>query len=111
MQCLFCKIVDKQIPSTIINENDDFLAFEDIAPKAPVHILIIPKEHFDSFETIPHEKMSAMSAFIKQTASMQGISEDGYRIISNIGENGSQEVKHLHFHLLGGAKLKWPDLV
>lgn len=109
--CLFCKISNKEIASSIVLENDNFLAFKDIAPKAPVHILVIPKDHFDSFDIFPSFKMSAMSAFIQEVAKKEKINNHGYRIISNIGENGSQEVKHLHFHILGGAKLKWPDLI
>lgn len=109
--CLFCKIANKEIESKIVYEDENFLAFNDISPKAPVHILAIPKEHFDSFDSFLDDKMSLMSAFIKKVASISGIKEDGYRIVSNIGDNGSQEVKHLHFHILGGAKLKWPDLV
>jgi len=109
--CLFCKISNKEIPSSVVLENDDFLAFRDISPKAPVHILAIPKEHFNSFDSYPSSKMSAMSTFIKEVAKKENINDGGYRIISNIGVNGSQEVKHLHFHILGGAKLKWPDLI
>jgi histidine triad (HIT) family protein len=109
--CLFCKIVKKEIPAKIINENNNFLAFEDISPKAPVHILIIPKKHYDSFDTFDSNKMSDMSDFIKDSAKKIKINNTGYRIISNIGDDGGQEVKHLHFHLFGGAKLKWTSLI
>ncbi|HEX5622803.1 MAG TPA: histidine triad nucleotide-binding protein, partial [Sulfuricurvum sp.] len=101
------KIVNKEIPSNMVAENENFYAFHDINPKAPVHVLIIPKTHYDSFNDIPGNEMGKMSTFMQETAKALGVDESGYRIISNIGENGGQEVKHLHFHLLGGAKLKW----
>ncbi len=105
--CLFCKIVKNEIPSNIVLENDDFIAFHDINPKAPVHILAIPKIHIDSFNDLSGETMLKMTAFIQNIAKEVNISKSGYRVITNIGENGGQEVKHLHFHILGGAKLKW----
>lgn len=105
--CIFCKIVSHEIPSNLVLENEKFFAFHDINPKAPVHVLIIPKTHYDSFNDIPGELMGKMATFIQEVAKTVGIDESGYRIISNIGEDGGQEVNHLHFHLLGGAKLKW----
>jgi histidine triad (HIT) family protein len=105
--CLFCKIANKEIASNIILENDNFLAFHDINPKAPVHILAIPKIHVDSFNEVSAEIMAGMTDFIKDVADEVNIKESGYRVITNIGENGGQEVKHLHFHVLGGARLKW----
>jgi histidine triad (HIT) family protein len=108
--CLFCKIVAKEIPSKIVFENNNFLAFEDISPKAPIHILAIPKEHSDSFDNFDSASMAGMSDFIKQVAKEKDLS-NGYRIITNIGDEGGQEVHHLHFHILGGAKLKWPSLI
>ncbi|WP_304543255.1 histidine triad nucleotide-binding protein [Sulfurimonas microaerophilic] len=105
--CIFCKIVNKEIPSNIELENDDFLAFHDINPKAPVHILAIPKLHVDSFNEVTPQMMSGMTAFIQEVAKKVGIDKSGYRVITNVGENGGQEVAHLHFHILGGSKLKW----
>lgn len=105
--CLFCKIANKEIPSNAVAENETFFAFHDINPKAPVHVLVIPKKHFDSFKDIPGELMGKMTVFMQNVAKDLGVDETGYRIISNIGEDGGQEVKHLHFHLLGGAHLKW----
>ena len=105
--CLFCKIINKEIPANIILENDEFLAFHDINPKAPVHILAIPKIHVDSFNELNPSLMANMTKFIQEIAKETKIDESGYRVITNIGENGGQEVKHLHFHILGGAKLKW----
>ncbi|WP_297442064.1 histidine triad nucleotide-binding protein [Sulfurimonas sp.] len=105
--CLFCKIVNKEIPSNIILENDNFLAFHDINPKAPIHILAIPKIHVDSFNEVTPQTMAGMTAFIQDIAKEVKIEKSGYRVITNIGSDGGQEVKHLHFHVLGGAKLKW----
>jgi len=108
--CLFCKIIKKEIPSNIVLENDDFLAFHDINPKAPVHILAIPKSHVDSFNDVNPNMMKDMTKFMQDVAKEVNIDKNGYRIITNIGENGAQEIKHLHFHLLGGAKLIWSHL-
>jgi len=105
--CLFCKIVNQEIPANVILENDEFIAFHDINPKAPVHILAIPKVHIDSFNEITPNIMSKMTTFIQDVAKITKIEKSGYRVITNIGDNGGQEVGHLHFHILGGAKLKW----
>jgi histidine triad (HIT) family protein len=108
--CLFCKIINKEIPSEIILEDDNFMAFHDINPKAPVHILAIPKLHVDSFNDVTPEIMAGMTTFIQNIAKEVDIEKAGYRVITNIGDNGGQEVKHLHFHVLGGAKLAWTHL-
>ncbi|MEA2112156.1 MAG: histidine triad nucleotide-binding protein [Campylobacterota bacterium] len=105
--CIFCKIVNKEIPSNSVLEDDDFLAFHDLNPKAPVHILVIPKLHVDSFNEVSADIMAKMTLFMQKVATEVGVEKSGYRIITNIGDNGGQEVKHLHFHLLGGAKLAW----
>lgn len=105
--CLFCKIINKEIPSNIIAENENFLAFHDINPKAPVHILAIPKIHVDSFTQVAPETMAGMTQFIQEVVAEVAIEKSGYRVITNIGDNGGQEVKHLHFHILGGTKLAW----
>ena len=104
--CLFCKIVNKEIPANIILENENFLAFHDINPKAPVHVLAIPKLHVDSFNEVTGETMAGMTAFTQELVKEVKIDDTGYRVITNVGENGGQEVQHLHFHILGGAKLK-----
>jgi histidine triad (HIT) family protein len=109
--CLFCKIINREIPSNAVKENELFFAFHDINPKAPVHVLVIPKAHYDSFDEIPETLMGQMGTFMQEVARDLGINQSGYRIISNIGEDGGQEVKHLHFHLLGGAKLHWGHLI
>ncbi len=107
MDCLFCKIAAGEIPSTKVYEDDKLLAFKDINPQAPVHILIIPKEHFDSVDALDEKSAPIVDDIMlvaKKIAAEQGL-KDGYRIITNIGENGGQTVKHLHFHILGGVKL------
>ncbi len=105
--CIFCKIVSGEIPSNSVHENEDFMAFHDLHPKAPVHILIIPKEHFSSFDDVTPETMAKMTTFMQEVAKKMGLNESGYRLVTNIGKDGGQEVFHLHFHLLGGGKLAW----
>lgn len=103
--CIFCKIVEGEIPNKTVNENENFLAFEDISPQAKVHVIIIPKEHVVSFNELTPELMAGMTSFIQQTAEKLGVKESGYRLITNIGSDGGQEVAHIHFHLLAGQKL------
>lgn len=105
--CLFCKIAKNEIPSNKVHENDEFVAFHDINPKAPVHILAIPKQHVDSFNETAPQMMAGMTAFIHEVAEIMDVKASGYRVITNVGSNGGQEVKHLHFHILGGARLRW----
>jgi histidine triad (HIT) family protein len=107
--CLFCKIINKEIPASIVYEDDKVLAFNDIAPQAPVHILFIPKQHVSSVSEL--EDMSIMKdlfAVMKKIAVEQGIDQSGYRIVVNHGKDAGQAVNHLHFHLLGGRPFKWP---
>jgi len=108
--CLFCKIVEKEIPANIEMENDEFLAFHDINPIAPIHLLIIPKKHVESFQEVSGETMANMTNFMQELAKKMALDKDGYRLLTNIGENGGQEIKHLHFHMVGGTKLKWVHL-
>lgn len=109
--CIFCKIIRGEIPCSKVYEDEKVLAFNDINPEAPVHVLIIPKTHIDSANYID-EKNSEILAHIfvtaKKIATQLGVSESGYRIVNNCGEQGGQTVKHIHFHLLGGRDLKWP---
>ena len=109
--CIFCKIAKKEIPAEIIYEDDLILAFKDINPQAPTHILIIPKEHFPSLNEIPEENKEILSHIlinIKRIAQQTGASEDGYRVVLNSGKNAGQEVLHIHFHLLSGRRMTWP---
>lgn len=103
--CIFCKIVNGEIPNKTVLENDKFLAFEDINPARKIHVLVIPKAHYDSFDSTPPEIMCEMTAFIQDVTKKLGIKEEGYRLITNIGSNGGQEVPHLHFHILAGEKI------
>lgn len=100
--CIFCKIVKGEIPNQTILEDENFLAFNDINPTRKIHVLIIPKEHYASFDVTPPKAMSEMTEFIQKVASVLGVKESGYRLITNIGDDGGQEVYHLHFHLIGG---------
>ncbi|MGM0534165.1 MAG: histidine triad nucleotide-binding protein [Campylobacterota bacterium] len=109
--CIFCQILDGQIPSNKVDENEDFYAFHDINPQAPIHVLIIPKQHVECFQHTSGETMAKMTPFIQDVAKKLGLDADGYRLITNNGDDGGQEVKHLHFHLLGGTKLKWDRMV
>ena len=105
--CLFCKIVAGDIPSTKVYEDDTILAFRDIAPQAPTHILVIPKAHIPSVDGVTAENSAVVSHIfevIPQIAKAEGL-ENGYRVVSNCGEHAGQTVPHLHFHILGGAQL------
>lgn len=111
MDCLFCKIAKKEIPSNTVFENKDIMAFRDISPQAPVHILIIPKKHIPGLNDIAVEDealLGQIQALAKELAAKEKISEDGYRLVTNCGRNAGQAVAHLHYHLLGGRKFKWP---
>ena len=106
--CIFCKIINKEIPSNIVYEDEEILAFRDINPVAPVHILVIPKKHISSLVDLKQEDelvIGKIYTVINKIAEQEGIAEKGFRVIVNCGEDGGQEVKHLHFHILGGKKL------
>lgn len=107
MDCLFCKIINGDIPSNKVYEDDKILAFHDINPEAPVHVLVIPKLHIGSMDEVTEENSAYVASIfekIPHIAKLAGIT-NGYRVISNCGEDGMQSVMHLHFHILGGKKL------
>lgn len=109
--CIFCKIINGDIPSNKIYEDDKVYAFKDINPEAPIHFLIIPKEHIESANAINENNSDIISHIfkvIKQLSVEFNISERGYRVVNNCGEDGGQTVRHLHFHVLGGRSLQWP---
>ncbi|MDJ0908409.1 MAG: histidine triad nucleotide-binding protein [Woeseiaceae bacterium] len=111
IDCLFCKIVEGEIPADIVYENDTVLAFRDINPQAPTHILIIPREHISTINDIePEHQILVGSLFsaAKEIAAMEGLTEKGYRVIMNCGEGAGQSVFHIHLHLLGGRGFDWP---
>ena len=110
MDCIFCKIANGEIPATKVYEDDTVIAFNDLSPQAPIHVLIIPKEHITSAAEI-NSGNSAIVAHIFEVAAKLGKDfglENGYRIVNNCGEDGGQTVGHLHFHVLGGRQLAWP---
>ncbi|HUQ48611.1 MAG TPA: histidine triad nucleotide-binding protein [Gemmatimonadaceae bacterium] len=107
--CLFCRIVAKEIPATIVAETDNALAFRDIHPAAPTHILVIPRAHSDSLAHADDESLLGhLMAFAAKVAVQEGISESGYRTVVNTGAHGGQTVDHLHIHVLGGRRMTWP---
>lgn len=110
MDCLFCKIVAGEIPSTKVYEDEQIFAFRDINPQAPTHILVIPKEHISSVDAITPENSAIVAhifEIIPKLAAEDGL-DKGYRVVSNIGEQGQQTIPHLHFHILGGRDMTWP---
>ena len=106
--CIFCKIIKKEIPSEIVYEDEEIIAFKDINPAEPTHILVIPKKHISSIVEIKKEDEAIIGriySVINKIAEDIGIKEKGFRVILNCGEDGGQEVRHIHFHLLAGKKL------
>ncbi|HET8769918.1 MAG TPA: histidine triad nucleotide-binding protein [Gemmatimonadaceae bacterium] len=107
--CLFCKIARGEIPAKKVAETDQCLAFRDIAPQAPVHVLVIPKTHYTSVNDITDwAELAAVMAMGREVARSEGIDEKGYRLVINTGKDGGQTVDHLHLHVLGGRHMKWP---
>ncbi|MDY4041918.1 MAG: histidine triad nucleotide-binding protein [Collinsella sp.] len=103
--CIFCKIADHEIPSTVVYEDDQVIAFDDLSPQAPVHTLVVPKAHYrDITDDIPAETLASIAKGIREVAEAKGMG-DGFRVISNKGEHAGQTVMHLHFHVLGGKPL------
>jgi len=106
--CIFCKIINKEIPAEIVSEDEDILAFKDVNPIAPVHFLIIPKKHIESVADLEEsEELLAgkMVVKAKKLAEKVDISKDGYRLLFRVGAHGGQEVPHMHLHLIGGSKM------
>jgi histidine triad (HIT) family protein len=110
--CIFCKIAGKEIPSTVVYEDETVLAFKDLEPQAPVHVLVIPKKHVESVAALKAEDKELAAHIlvdvIPQIARDLGVAESGFRVVANTGDEGGQTVKHLHFHLLGGRSMQWP---
>lgn len=107
--CLFCRIVAKEIPATIVAEDDHCLAFRDVNPQAPTHILVIPKEHVPSLNQVTDlALLGRVLAFARDLAVKEGIAERGYRVVINTNAEAGQSVFHLHAHLLGGRAQGWP---
>ena len=107
--CLFCRIVRREIPATVVHEDEETLAFRDIDPKAPTHVLVIPKQHVPSLNEASDPAMLGRLMLVARTiADAEGLRTDGYRTVVNTGANAGQTVFHIHLHLLGGRRLGWP---
>jgi histidine triad (HIT) family protein len=109
--CLFCKIVAGEIPSTTVYEDDEIVAFRDIDPKAPTHVLLIPRRHIASLNDAGDGDAALLGRILTVTrklAADEGLAEAGYRVVNNCGDDGGQAVHHIHFHLLGGRRMGWP---
>lgn len=108
--CIFCKIAAGEIPANVVYEDEHLVAFHDLEPQAPVHVLVIPKKHIASMDEVTGEDQQLLGYMMTKMKDIASILElhNGYRIVNNCGEDGLQTVKHLHFHLLGKRKLSWP---
>lgn len=107
--CIFCKIINKEISSDIVYEDKDVIAFNDIGPKAPVHILIIPKKHIPTFnDIIDYDITGKITRVIQKIVKDKNLDKPGYRVVVNCNKDGGQAVYHLHYHILGGRPLLWP---
>jgi histidine triad (HIT) family protein len=110
-ECIFCKIAAREIPAEIMHASDTVVAFRDLNPRAPVHILLIPKEHIASIAEVEDRHGGLLTDLIQAAAHLakaEGIADGGWRLVSNVGADGGQTVFHLHFHLLGGRPMTWP---
>jgi histidine triad (HIT) family protein len=110
--CIFCKIARKELPSEVVYEDEEIIAFRDLQPQAPVHALVIPKKHLSSLDDVTEtdedkELLGRVISKARVIANQLGLT-NGYRLVVNTGEDGLQTVRHLHFHLLGGRKMGWP---
>ena len=111
MECIFCKIVERKLPSKIVYEDDLVMAFEDIAPQAPVHTLVIPKKHISTVLDINEEEnafVGHLFQIAKKVARDKGVAERGFRLVMNCNPESGQEIFHLHLHVLGGRRMHWP---
>jgi histidine triad (HIT) family protein len=107
--CIFCKIVAGEIPASVIKRTDRLVAFRDVSPQAPVHVLVIPAEHLASLAEVKDGRLlGEMLMLAREIAAEEKIAADGYRVVLNTNRNGGQTVFHLHLHLLGGRRLTWP---
>ncbi|MFN3550812.1 MAG: histidine triad nucleotide-binding protein [Endomicrobiia bacterium] len=109
--CIFCKIVNKEIKSEIVYEDEKFVVFKDINPQAPIHLLLVPKQHISSVNDIDEKNEKFLEGFlsiIKKIAQKLNFSESGYRVVVNTGKDSGQEVLHIHFHILAKRKFSWP---
>ena len=111
MDCLFCRIASQDIPTQIVFENDTIIAFHDVNPQAPTHILVIPKKHISSMNHATIEDEALLGQLLltaKNIAQKEGLTDSGYRLLFNTNQHGGQTVYHIHLHLLGGRQMTWP---
>ena len=107
--CIFCRIVAGTIPASVVASNDYALAFRDLHPQAPVHVLVIPRRHVPSLATATDAaELGQLMALAAEVARLEGVADGGYRVVTNIGADGGQTVGHLHLHVLGGRPFSWP---
>ncbi|HEX6589460.1 MAG TPA: histidine triad nucleotide-binding protein [Longimicrobiales bacterium] len=109
--CIFCGIGRGEVPARTVLENEDVVAFHDLNPMAPTHVLVIPRRHIESIDAMTADDVDLIGrvfAAAKEVARQEGLAADGYRLVTNIGANGGQTVPHLHVHVLGGRHMKWP---
>ncbi len=105
-ECIFCKIANHEIESNYVYEDDLVAAFRDMNPQAPVHVLVVPKQHYENIvDDVPAQTLAAMAHAVDEVASAEGIRESGFRVIANTGDDAGQTVHHLHWHVLGGASM------
>ena len=110
-ECIFCKIAAGEIPSTKVYEDEYVLAFEDLNPQMPVHVLIVPKKHYRNIgDGIPDNEMGYLFNAVKKIADIKGITDSGYRVIVNTGDDAQQTVHHVHIHVLGGAQMTFENM-
>lgn len=109
--CIFCRIADGAVPATIVREDEHTVAFRDLDPKAPLHVLVIPRRHIASVNDVADDDAAVMGALFiaaRDVAASEGVAEDGYRLAMNTGANANQTVQHVHLHVLGGRAMSWP---
>ncbi len=109
--CVFCKIVKKEIPAKVVSESPEWMSFHDVHPQAPVHVLLIPKKHVATVADLSGTEAPLAGALVVEAARLArelGVSDHGYRLVMNCNENGGQTVSHVHLHLIGGRRMKWP---
>ena len=111
MDCLFCRIVGREVPASIVYEDDRVIAFNDIKPQAPTHVLVVPKRHIESLNELQQDDDEIVGELIRRAAAIakeRGVSADGFRTVFNTNRDGGQTVFHIHVHLLGGRRMDWP---
>jgi histidine triad (HIT) family protein len=106
--CIFCRIIAGEIPSQKVYEDEKMIAIKDVSPAAPVHVLLLPKKHYDNIMTADPDLVKYMLGKVEALAAQLGVKEKGFRIVINTGKEGGQSVNHLHIHLIGGKELGWP---